>query len=643
MPKPTFAPQYVPPDFYGLIQDVSQPSAPSNQRVAAFIGQGSKTLNRVDELTKGVKNGTDGPLTNDTVIDVISIVDIDNIKYTKGVDFKISRNVVTGKASIDWSPVASLTGTAALAAGSPDLTTLNGEFLNIAIDNAAPISVQFSGFDNTKAAADVVTFINQWAGANSVASSTAGNLLVLSANSIVINEGSANTILGFITGQFAQVGEPAPGKLYQVFYTSDKLPSEYGPQLMPSISAGVPVYGPAQTPNILIGPNAVGSVATKVLNDPTLTMTPDQYVGNYLKITAGPGKGQVRVIYSNTATQFLLSQDWTAGNLPDSTSTYQVTDINFNSIIMGAKCYVDLNGSFFIGSQTPEDIFDVNNEKAAILALESDVSGVTPCLEVFMRGLGSTDAASVTAFLSAHVNKMSDDLHNKYRGCVVGMAQNYLTFTDYATLASGISNRRLIVMAPPSVSKDFGFGLVTLDGSFFAAGLAGIYCDINVDAGEPIFGKPMGACFDVNSFSDPFTYEEKNFMAAAGVCIVERDGTDIIVRDDLTTDQSTDFSSGIKFLRMSDGIANAVRTQMKQSLKGKRMSKDVVSLADSVLTVVLNGFQVPQVSSDHVQIDHVENQSVVQNATQHQQLDMAANIYLVGDVKWEFAQLGFGI
>jgi hypothetical protein len=643
MPKPTFAPQYVPPGFTVQIVDNSQPSLPPNVRVGAFIGQGSKTMNRVDELIKGVLNGQDGPLESNIVIDIASIVDVNNVSYLKGVDFKISR--VGDTAFVDWSPVASLTGTANLAALTPDATVLNGTYLNLVVNNGDPIaqSVQLTGFTNATTPAQIAAFINSWHPTLvGVATINASNQLVLSQNSVVINQGSANTILGFITGQYAQVQEPATGVQYQVYYSSDKLAAEYLPQLFASIAQGVPVLGPVTPPTILISGAPTG-IDSRLLTDTTQAMTPDSHVGHYLKITGGPGKGQVRVIYSNTATQFSLSQDWTPGNLPDVTSTYMITDVNFNSIILGAQTYANLNGTLFISSQTPDDVFDVNNEKGAINNLEKDIQGIWPNIEVFMRGLGSTDMASVSSFLSAHVTKMSDVLHNKFRGATIGLAQNTNDFSVYTQLAQGILNRRMILMAPSQVPIDFGNGVEFYDGSFAAAGLAGIYCDYTVDAGAPIFGKPLSAAIDVGSFSDPFLDVEKNAMATAGVCIIERQGVDLVVRDDLTTDQSTDFSSGIKFMRMSDGIAIQVSTQMSQTLKGKRFSSDIVALAQSQFTVILNSYQVPQVPADLAQIDHVENLSVSQNQTQKQQLDLAANIFLIGDVKWEYALLGFGL
>src|SRR5882757_8363685 len=108
MPGPSFAPGYVAPDAYILEQDVSTPTVPQGTRIPAAIGQGSKTLPRFDDLIKGVVNGQDGPLSKNIVIDIQSIVDVNNVVYTKNVDFLLTRSGDT--TLVDWSPKASLTG-----------------------------------------------------------------------------------------------------------------------------------------------------------------------------------------------------------------------------------------------------------------------------------------------------------------------------------------------------------------------------------------------------------------------------------------------------------------------------------------------------------------------------------------------------
>jgi hypothetical protein len=260
-----------------------------------------------------------------------------------------------------------------------------------------------------------------------------------------------------------------------------------------------------------------------------------------------------------------------------------------------------------------------------------------------MRGLTTSDANSILSYCKAHVRRMSDRLHTKVRDMFFGLAQGNNNFLTYTQLATGTLERRITIVSPSQVPKDFGQGLVQLDGSYVAAALMGIYCNPLVDAGEPILLKSMGQVFDVDNFSDPFLDIEKNQMATAGITIIERQGTDLVVRDDLTTDQTTDFSGGLKFQRASDFIAKYVQTNLVNVLTGKRFTKAIRGVAQTQFILLLQALQEGQNPFPIITENGLEDISVTQNSTNHQQLDFKATITLIGDVKWEFALLGFKV
>jgi RHS repeat-associated protein len=70
------------------------------------------------------------------------------------------------------------------------------------------------------------------------------------------------------------------------------------------------------------GMSSGGNTAT-TFNDLTQSWLPNQWEGRAIQITGGTGKGQVRPILGNSATQLVLSQPWTT--IPDATSTYAIT------------------------------------------------------------------------------------------------------------------------------------------------------------------------------------------------------------------------------------------------------------------------------------------------------------------------------
>jgi hypothetical protein len=634
---PTFVPRYVGPGFYVKQQDISTPNVPQGVFIPAIIGQGAKTLVRQQNLVKGVDNGTDGPLDQNIVIDILSIVDQNNVVYVKGTDFQLTRPTPT-TASIDWSLQASLTGTV-------DLTTLTYpgdlEGLHLKVNlNGAPQDIVFTVVAN---AADVAFQINQWVG-STIASLGAGNLLVLSANSIAIEEGDANIILGFITGQFASVQEPAEDISYQVTYTSDKLATEYLPQLFSNMNSLASYHGAIRVAQELFSGSVVSAGANTL--DTGLTLAVNELVGNYIKITGGTGNGQVRVIIANTAVGVLtLSQDWSTGNPPTAGSDYRITDVNDNSITLGSQTSFDAGATFIITSQYAEDLFDSSNIKAAIDNLAVDIKGQRPYCLVLMRGLGATEVSPII-YLKNHCNTYSDIPQNKYRIAIVGLAQGNDDFTTFTQLANGTKARRVTIVDISDIQKDFGDGngLATLDGSYVAAALAGIVC-ANVDAGEPITFKSMGSVFDVDTFSDPFLVSEKDQMASAGITVIERRGVDLIVRHALTTDNTTIFTQELKLTRAADFISNYLRSNLENTLTGKRFvvsstgQGDVVLLAKSMFVTLLDQLKNPQAQI----ATRIEDPSVTQNETEKRQLDFKANIFLTTDVIWEYALLGFSV
>lgn len=646
---PTFAPGYVKPGFYVRQRDISTPAVAPGIRIGAIIGQGSKTSPRVDTLVKGAKNGIDGPLGFNIVILIENIVDENNIVYTPGVDFVLTRPTPT-TASVDWSPKASITGSVDLSTYPDPETLLNGKTLNIAVDGVYPSSpVLFSPPFATNDPAGIVAFINSWdpilAG---VASLDGSNRLVLSANSVLVDNGTANSDLGLVTGKSAAVKEPATGTKYQVNYISDKLANEYKKQLYADMNDIITDRGPMRQQIVDATGDVTGAGALS-LSDATAAWTVNAFIGHYVKITSGPGKGQVRVIIANTATTLTLSQDWVLGNVPDATSKYRITDINEDSISMGAKCFLDAgaaNGgsTFVITSQYADDIFNPANIQGAVDDLQSDIAGQRPYSLVLMQGVSTSEQDTIT-YLKTHCETMSNVYNNKWRQCNFGAAQNTTNFLDFITMASGNRSDRVVIVNISDLVKDFGFGPTNLDGSYLAAAHAGIIC-AQVDSGEPITRKKVGSVFSVDAFADPFLESEKDLMASNGVTVYERQGSDIACRHALNTAVSTILAQETKLTRSKDDVSDYLKRNLEDSLTGQRFTvdpatgqSDVAGNAKAQVEFLLNAKRQPPTQV----ITAFDNVSVKQNQTEKRQLDITADIFLTTDVLWEYALLGFGV
>ena len=637
--NPTFASGYVEPGTYVLQRDVSPPNVPGGTRIQAIIGQGSKALERLETLTKGVVNGQDGPLSSSNTVDIQAITDENNVVYTKDADFQVARS--GSDVSVDWSLTAQISGTEDISGLTNTTTVLNAKFdggSTTARDNSIEIT-------SAGTAADIVSQINAWVRqylSYDVASLNADNNLVLNANSIVIEGGAANSLFGLTTGDFAEVQEPATGITYQVTYTSLKTSDELKPQIFGNQDDVIDYCGEQKTQTIEYTGTATG-VGDDTITDSSQAFTVNALIGKYVKLTSGDGTGQVRIVKSNTATEITLMSDWSAGYVPAVGSEFQVTDINENSLTLGSKVAFDGGATFVIVSQYSDDIFDTNNIKLAIDNLEQDVGGFAPEMLVLMRGLGAAETGPIT-YLEKHCVTMSNVLNNKFRVCAVGMAQGVTDFTVYRSLALAIKERRVTIVDIPQVAKNFGSGVVQLDGSYVAAGYGGLYC-APVDAGEPLTRKTLTTVFEADSFVDPFTVKEKNEMASAGITVLEKQGVDIVVRHALTTDNTTDFTHEAKLTRSADAISNGVRNTLDAAFTGKRFTSSsvgdssVVAQAKAVFTLHLNTYTNPlaQIATK------IEDITVEQNSTNKRQLDFKAKIYLTPDIVWQFILLNYTI
>jgi hypothetical protein len=647
---PTFAPGYVKPGAYLQQEDISNPALLPGVRIFTPIGQGAKTLMRRDTLTKGVVNGQDGPLAFNIVINLDTIIDSNSVIYQLGRDFKLTRPTAD-TAVVDWSPKASLVGLTdilALLTATPDggAGPISGTTLRLVINGGTGVPaaqfVDFSGPFPTPAS--VAAFINSWDGGGSllgVASINAQNQLVLSANSVLVDEGTSNSVLGFTAYASDAVLEPAPGIVYDVYYTSDKLASEYRPIVWTDMNKVVAWYGQKQ-PRTTLDSGTATAAAPKSFSDNSKTWVADQFVGNYLKITSGTGAGQVRVIIANdTAGNLTLSQDWNSLSTPDTTSQYIITDVNDNSISMGTQVGMDIGATVIIASQYADDIFNDTNIKAAIDALEQDIMGQRPYCLVLMRGLGSTEVGPV-AYLKQHVETMSNTINNKWRMAIVGLAQGNDDYLSFVTMATGTNSDRMVILSNTAITRDFGFGVVQLDGSYFAAAHGGLVCR-NEESSIPLLFRSISAAFDVSLYSDPFLEVEKNLMGAAGVTIYERRGVDLICRDALNTKVTTILSQETKLTRSKDYVSQYLRGALEASLVGQRFitsgsgRENVLVQAKSLLDFLFADLLARGT------ITRVANVSVKQDPIDPRQLDITADIFLTTDVKWVFILAGFGV
>ncbi len=92
--------------------------------------------------------------------------------------------------------------------------------------------------------------------------------------------------------------------------------------LAASLATECSMIGPGPADPITKDSGTASSGAAGTITDSTKSWTTDQWIGFVVRIVAGTGVGQHRVITANTSTVLTVAQNWTT--TPDNTSAYQI-------------------------------------------------------------------------------------------------------------------------------------------------------------------------------------------------------------------------------------------------------------------------------------------------------------------------------
>jgi len=114
----------------------------------------------------------------------------------------------------------------------------------------------------------------------------------------------------------ADKGYPVDGNKF-----TERAITKYDPNIWEALN-GETIADSKSDPADLKNVNNVESATSNTLTDTTKTWATDEWKGYYIFIKKGEGKGQLRIISSNTSTILTLASTWTI--TPDNTSKYQI-------------------------------------------------------------------------------------------------------------------------------------------------------------------------------------------------------------------------------------------------------------------------------------------------------------------------------
>jgi hypothetical protein len=620
------APFYVKPGVYFKITDVPAPLVSSGEFLPLFVGLGRKELDVMKDIIRGdTEDGTDVISENDEVVILVhSLIDADGIVYKEGIDFKLIRpedNVW----KIDWGNPQSITGTEDLT-GPVVLTNLTLK-LNI---NGLNYTITFTETETD--IATICTKINTVVG-STVASDNGSGYLKLEANLVSIEGGSSLSILGFIQGQKVESKEPAAGKVYTLAYKRIKKASEYKQLYFTRLEDVYADQGAKGLPKVLItqgiptgvsGGNTEGLLLADFEDTNAKFVTNKITFGNYIKITDGSGKGQIRVIVEvSSETALKVAPIW--NEVPDSTSKYVITDTSYNQI-SNAVYFANLNGAqAFVVSQVPDDIIDDNNWRGAINKTKDLVDGTQGWCLVPLRGFDENEP--LLSYIKNYLFEVNSTVSDKERIALVGVKSN-LNFNSVISLLNSTSDERIGITVNLYAKDDND----NIWGSeYIAAAICGINCNPNFDCGEPISGKAIqGFKLIYNNYND---YESRLIGQNGGI-LVEKQGVDYKIVHFLSTNTTDIIKSELKVVKQKDVLKKSIRSILRAALINTRALDIAISRADSIIRMILD------IKVENTEIYSYRNLSIAFDGNEPRQLNINFEFKPTFDINWCFVQFG---
>lgn len=606
-----------------FVPSTALPSIPGGLRTVGLIGKGQvfKTLNGITVTRGGTANGIDS-LSLKALSLPTTIVDENLVSYTLTSDYSLSLPTST-------------------SAASPATTTTSGDTLTLNINGDGVRSITLAtSATGAAVAADIqgkiraltaFTSINQQAYDTFTATLTGGVYVLTSGTtpigSVVVSGGTAAVALklGTANGGTEVVGGnvnwgPAGAAVVtgSTDVSSTIFPSGVN---LDGLTFQIFINGSTSASNVtFVGTTLTpAQIVTQLTAGLPGTVTPSVFVSgaeNYIRLTTTSTSNASLQIGNGTANSSL---GFVAGILtrgpaePASGITYTFSYgtpkvasdyvpalyTNLDAII---SAYGDANATntLSLGSQI---VFENSNSTGAILTVQvnpadgSDLAGFQNALSK----MATVDGVSIVVPLTtdamlypstkSHIVNSSAPLEKKERTAIMGLDPASTTVASAIAqaqgLAAGGNGRRLMLVYPPSVNRIIGDTETTLNGSFLAAGIAGLRINGNFDVAEPMLRKQV---VGFTSAATNLLRTDKLRLRNGGVTVVELQDNIVRITEDTTVDRSTVDNQEFPVTEIVDFVARTVRRLLDSIFIGVKILPDTSSIVSATVQVLLSNF-----------------------------------------------------
>jgi hypothetical protein len=210
--------------------------------------------------------------------------------------------------------------------------------------------------------------------------------------------------------------------------------------------------------------------------------------------------------------------------------------------------------------------------------------------------------SSILSAVDIHCQTMSLPQNKKERVSIgsLGVAEigDVDTENTYVYTASEVlSDKRIALVAPGKCLVEIQdpngeFQQVEVDGAFMAVAASALSCNPNFDVATPLTNKQFVGFDNISARTadhpnSEYLESEKNILAAAGVFVIDRTGSRIFVRHQLTTDQTNVAVGEFSVVTTTDYVSQAVRYTTEQFIGKKLINAIVVPAVKSTILATM--------------------------------------------------------